>query len=211
MRDAGSASLPPGSDPRRHAPATLRNRDPILAVLKEELPASGTVLEVASGTGEHAVHFAASLPALRWQPSDADEGALASIAAHAADAALPNLLPALRLDASSASWPVSRVDAIVCCNMVHIAPWSSAEGLFAGAGRVLAQGAPLVLYGPFVEAGVATAPSNVAFHESLKARDPRWGLRDVAALDELAARSGLVRTRRVAMPANNLTLVWRRS
>lgn len=199
------------ADAKRHAPATQRNRDAILAVLREELPASGVVLEVASGSGEHAVHFAAAMPQLDWQPSDPDPAALASIDAWATEARAANLRPALGLDAAATDWPPPHANAILCCNMVHIAPWSAAEGLFAGAGRLLPSGAPLILYGPFIEADVPTADSNLAFDASLRDRDPAWGLRAVAALDALATAAGLHRIRRTAMPANNLMLVWRRA
>jgi len=156
------------------APAVARNRDPILAVLREVLAAPGTVLEIASGSGEHAVHFASALSHLVWQPTDPDDEARRIIAAHAARAQLPNLLPPLELDAAAAAWPVERADAIVSINMIHIAPWRAAEGLMAGAGRLLAPGAPLYLYGPYRQHGRHTAPSNAAFDESLKAR-PRMG------------------------------------
>lgn len=199
------------ADAKRHAPATLRNRNAILAVLLDELPTRGLILEVASGSGEHAVHFATAMPQLDWQPSDPDPAALASIDAWAAEPGLDNLRPSLPLDAASADWPLPRADAILCCNMVHIAPWSAAEGLFAGAGRLLQPGAPLILYGPFIEADVPTAESNLAFDASLRDRDPAWGLRAVTALDALATAAGLHRTRRTAMPANNLILVWRRA
>lgn len=199
------------AEAKRHAPATLRNRDAILTVLHEELPSQGLVLEVASGSGEHAAYFATAMSELGWQPSDPDPAALASIDAWGADARTDNLRPALKLDAASAEWPLARADAILCCNMVHIAPWSAAEGLFAGAGRLLPPGAPLILYGPFIEADVPTAESNLAFDVSLRERDPEWGLREVAALDVLADAAGLRRIRRNAMPANNLMLVWRRS
>ena len=199
------------AEAKRHAPATLRNRDAILAVLREELPTSGLVLEVASGSGEHAVHFAAAMPQLDWQPSDPDPAALASINAWAVESGAANLRHALRLDAASADWPLRHADAMLCCNMVHIAPWSATEGLFAGAGRSLPPGAPLILYGPFIEADVPTADSNLAFDASLQDRDPAWGLRAVTALDALATAAGLHRTRRTAMPANNLMLVWRRA
>ena len=195
---------------KRHAPATSRNGAAIAAVLREELPDSGLVLEIASGTGEHAVRFAREFPALEWQPTDRDVEALGSIDAYATEAGLANLLPARTLDAAEARWPVEQADAIVCINMVHISPWAASEGLFAGAARVLGEGAPLLLYGPFIEAGVETAPSNLAFDASLKARDPAWGLRDIAALETLAASHGLSRTARHEMPANNLILVWRR-
>jgi len=191
------------------APAVARNSEPILAVLRRTLPAQGTVLEIASGTGEHAVHFAAGLPKLTWQPTDRDADALRSIAAHRTSARLPNLLPPLELDAISPRWPVARADAIVSINMIHIAPWTAAEGLMAGAGRVLASGGVLYLYGPFKENGRHTAPSNAAFDASLKAHDPAWGVRDVAEVSDLAGRHGLALVERVAMPANNLSLVFR--
>ncbi len=195
-------------DARRHAPATLRNRDAIAAVLARELPDAGTVLEVASGSGEHAVHFARAFPHLRWQPSDADPAALASIAAWRADAP-GNLLPPLALDAASTIWPITRADAVVAINLVHISPWEAAVGLFAGCARVLGAGAPVILYGPYLEADVTTAPSNLAFDQSLRARNPAWGLRALAAIDRLAAQWGFDRTARHAMPAHNLTLVYR--
>jgi len=191
------------------APAALRNRDAIAEVLRDELPAHGMVLEIASGTGEHAVHFARAFPSLRWQASDADESALGSIAAWRAEAGLGNLLEPVRLDAGSPDWPVTQAHAIVCINMVHISPPAASEGLFAGAARLLAPDAPLILYGPYVEDGVETAPPNLAFDRSLRERDARWGLRNIAWLDELAADRGLARTRRQAMPANNLMLVYR--
>jgi len=193
------------------APAVARNRDPILAVLREVLAAPGTVLEIASGSGEHAVHFASALPHLTWQPTDPDEQARRSIAAHAAQARLPNLLPPLELDAAAPVWPVTQADAIVSINMIHIAPWRAAEGLIAGAARLLPPGGPLYLYGPFREHGRHTAPSNAAFDESLKARDPAWGVRDLDEVVALASRHGLALSRTVAMPANNLSVVFRRN
>jgi hypothetical protein len=195
---------------KRHAPATTRNRDPIAAVLAEELPDTGLVLEVASGSGEHAVHFARTFPALSWQPSDFDPAALASIAAWRDEAGLSNLQPPLSLDVTASSWPPDYADAVVCCNMIHIAPIAAAEGLVAGAARLLPPGAPLVLYGPFLEREVETAPSNLAFDADLRGRNPEWGLRDVEFIDQLAQFKGFIRTRRVAMPANNLALVYRR-
>lgn len=196
---------------KQHAPATLRNRDPIAQVLARELPASGMVLEVAAGTGEHAVFFAEAFPALTWQPTDPSPEALASIAAYRDDYPGQNLAAPLLLDASAPeSWPVTQADAIVCINMVHISPWEATLGLFAGAARVLAAGrGPLVLYGPYIEQGVETAPSNREFDASLKARNPLWGLRDAAALDALAGQHGMTRSARHAMPANNIILVYR--
>ena len=193
------------------APAVARNRDPILAVLREVLAAPGTVLEIASGSGEHAVHFASALPHLVWQPTDPDAQALRSIAAHAAQAQLPNLLPPLELDAAAPAWPLTRADAVVSINMIHIAPWRAAVGLMAGAGRLLPPGAPLYLYGPYRRHGRHTAPSNADFDESLKARDPEWGVRDLDEIAELADRHGLALERTVAMPANNLSVVFRRN
>ncbi len=196
---------------RQHAPATLRNREPIRQVLARELPASGTVLEVAAGTGEHAVFFAGAFPALAWQPTDPSDEALASIADYRADYAGSNLAAPLRLDAAQPdSWPVSEADAVVCINMVHISPWEATLGLFAGAVRVLGKsGGPLVLYGPYIEQGVETAPSNLQFDASLKARNPLWGLREAEALDALAAQRGMARSARYALPANNIILVYR--
>lgn len=195
----------------QHAPATLRNREPIAEVLARELPASGTVLEVAAGTGEHAVFFAGEFPALHWQPTDPSTEALASIAAYRADYAGDNLAAPQLLDAAQPeNWPVAAADAMVCINMVHISPWEATLGLFAGAARVLAGSkGPLVIYGPYIEAGVETAPSNLDFDASLKARNPLWGLREAEALDALASQHGMKRTARYAMPANNIILVYR--
>jgi SAM-dependent methyltransferase len=194
----------------RHAPAADRNAEPIREVLARVLPPGGLVLELASGTGQHAVHMARALPDRRWQPSDLDPGALASIAARAAEAGLPNLLPAIRLDAAAPAWPLAAADAVVAINMIHIAPWSAALGLVAGAARLLAVGAPLVTYGPYRFAGRFTAPSNEAFDASLRARDPAWGVRDVADLAAAAAAVGLRHAETIAMPANNHVLVFRR-
>lgn len=199
------------SDSALTAPAVARNRDPILAVLREVLPTAGTVLEIASGTGEHAVHFAAALPHLTWQPTDPDAQARGSIANHAAHAGLANLLLPLELDAAAPVWPVTRADAVVSINMIHIAPWRAAQGLMAGAARVLPAGAPLYLYGPFRERGRHTAPSNAAFDESLKARDPEWGVRDLDEVTALAGEHGFSLQRTVAMPANNRSVIFRRN
>lgn len=198
-----------GPDPRRHAPATLRNRDAIAAVLRNELPDTGLVLEVASGSGEHVVHFAVTFPALDWQPSDPDPAALASIAALRGDANLPNLRAPLLIDAADADWPIDAADALLCINMVHISPWGATLGLLARGAQLLAPGAPLILYGPYVQDDVPTAPSNLAFDRSLKDCNPQWGLRTLTDVDRAAADVGLERTRRVAMPANNLMLVYR--
>jgi len=193
----------------RTSPATARNRDPILAVLQPRLPAGARVLEIASGAGEHAVYLARALPQVRWQPTDQDPEARASIAAWRAAARLPNLEAPLALDAAEpASWPTGAADAVVCINMIHIAPWAAAEGLMAGAGDLLPTGGRLFLYGPFLEEDVSTAPSNIAFDESLRSRNPAWGLRRLNAVAALAASHGLGLAERIAMPANNLTLVF---
>jgi hypothetical protein len=196
---------------KRSSPASVRNREPILAALRPRLPARGLVLELASGTGEHAVHFAAALPDLSWQPTDLDEGALASIAAWRAETQLPNLRAPLALDALRWPWPVERADAMFCANMVHISPWEVSVALFAGAARVLPAGGPLCTYGPYRFDGAFTAPSNQAFDESLRQRDARWGVRDVAELTRVAAEHGLALEETVEMPANNHLLVFRRA
>jgi SAM-dependent methyltransferase len=198
------------SDPRIHRPHVARNREPILAVLRRVLPAQGLVLEIASGSGEHATYFAKELPALTWQPSDPDEGALASIAAHRADAALPNLLAPLRLDVTAKDWSVERVDVVMCNNMIHISPWAATEGLIAGAERVLAAGGVLFLYGPYKIGGRHTAPTNYAFDEDLRSRNPAWGIRDLADVTTLAQRHGFAAPETIEMPANNLSVIFRR-
>jgi hypothetical protein len=194
---------------KRHAPATARNREPIREVLARELPPSGLVLELAAGSGEHAVYFAAAFPQLAWQPTDLDEDALASIEAHRVEAALPNLREPVRLDVCDARWPVAAADAITCINMVHIAPWTAALGMFAGAARLLARGALLYLYGPYRFDGAFTAASNEEFDRTLRARDPAWGVRDVRDLEAAASEFALREV--IAMPANNHSLVFRRT
>ena len=194
------------------SPSTARNHDPILEVLKPRLPESGLVLEIAAGAGEHAVHNAAALPGLQWQPTDPDAEALASIAAWRDHTALPNLLAPLRLDAADPdAWPVRSADAMVNINMIHISPWAATQGLMTGAGRLLPSGGPLFLYGPYIEADVETAPSNLAFDLSLKSRNPAWGIRHVDEVTALAAKHGLKLSERIAMPANNLVLVFRKT
>jgi len=195
---------------KRHAPAAGRNREPIAAMLTEELPMAGLVLEVASGTGEHAVHFARTFPHLTWQPSDPDPAARDSIATWREDEGLANLLGPLALNATDTVWQIERADAVLCINMAHISPLAATEGLVAGAARLLAPDAPLILYGPWIESDVETAPSNLAFDVDLKARCPEWGLRQVEWLDRIAGAAGFRRTRRVAMPANNVTLIYRK-
>ena len=195
---------------QRKAPAVERNREPILAVLRTLLPPTGVVVELASGTGEHSVYFARHLPMLDWQPSDPSPDARALIAAWAAEAGLANLRPPLAIDAAAADWPVDRADALLCINMIHISPWAATEGLMRGAGRILGDGAPLYLYGPFRRAGQPTAPSNEAFDADLRGRDPSWGLRDLDTVAACAASHGFDLDRVTQMPANNLSVVFRK-
>ena len=193
------------------SPAAARNREPILKVLRAHMPRRAQVLEVAAGSGEHAVAFAGALPELEWTPSDPSAEARASIAAWAAEAGLPNLGPALALDVlDEATWPQGPFGALVCINMIHISPWAATQGLMRLAGRVLPIGGLLATYGPYREAETPLAPSNAAFDESLKARDPSWGLRYRDEVAAAARAEGLALTRRVEMPANNLMLLFRR-
>ena len=198
------------TDDRRSAPHVARNAEPIADVLRQVLPERGLVLEVASGTGEHILHFAREFPQLLWQPSDPEPAALRSIEAWRAAAGLFNLLPPVALDARAAEWPLDRADAILCINMVHISPWAATVGLMRGAGRLLEEGAPLYLYGAYRQAGVETAPSNEAFDASLRARDPEWGVR---ALEDVAAEAaqGFQLDSVTPMPANNLSVVFRKT
>ena len=198
------------TDRRLEYPATARNRDAILDVLRGVLPASGLVLEIASGSGEHVMHFARAFPDLTFQPSDPEDAALQSIAAWTQDSSLANIRPPVVLDATLAQWPVNAADAILCINMIHIAPWRASEGLFRGAAGLLGAGAPLYLYGPYRRADVMTAPSNEAFDESLKSRNPEWGLRDLETVAALARDNGFSGPVVTEMPANNLSVVFRR-
>ena len=199
------------SDPRLYHPHVARNREPILDVLRRVLPPRGLVLEVASGSGEHAAFFADALPSVSWQPTDIDAQALASMAAFRASAGVPNLLAPAQLDVTSAQWPIDRADAIVNCNMIHISPWAACEGLIAGAGRVLPLGGVLYLYGPYRIDGRHTAPSNAEFEAYLRGQNAAWGIRDLAEVTDLAARHGLTLAETVPMPANNLSVIFRRA
>ena len=201
------ADLIDPEDPRRIAPAVARNRDALLDALRGVMPESGLVLEVASGTGEHALHVAEAMSSLIWQPSDPSAEARASTDAWAEGVA--NIRPALELDASAWPWPIAAADALLCVNMIHIAPWSACLGLLRGARAILPPGAPLILYGPFLRAGVVTAPGNLDFNASLRERDPAWGIR--ALEDVAAAAEGFMIDRVFEMPANNLTVVFRRA
>ena len=198
-------------DERQTAPAAERNKGPILAVLRRVLPESGLVLEIASGTGQHVVHFAGALPRLTWQPSDPDPQMRASIAAWVADVALPNLRPPLDLDVCSEAWPVERADAVMCINTIHIAPWAATLHLMAGALRLLPARGVLVLYGPFRRLGRHTAPSNEMFDAQLQRANLAWGVRDLEVVANVADKNGLALEEVIEMPANNLSVVFRRT
>jgi SAM-dependent methyltransferase len=198
------------SDRRLYFAHVARNREPILGVLRRVLPRDGLVLEIASGGGEHAAYFASNLPGVLWQPTDANSEMFESIAAHRAAAGAANLLEPVHLDVTSEQWPVERADAMVCCNMIHIAPWAAAEGLMAGAGRTLAPSGLIYLYGPYQIDGRHTAPSNQDFDTRLRAQNPLWGVRDLTDVSDLAKRHGLALAETVAMPANNLSVIFRR-
>ncbi len=199
---------------RRHAPATARNRQFIRDVLRDALPARGTVLETASGSGEHAVYLAEQLPALHWAPSDREDENLASIAAWSAEARLPNLLAPRRIDVTADDWGVADIAAdlaaVMNANMIHIAPWAVCEGLMAGAGRLLPSGGLLYMYGPYFRDDVPTAESNLAFDASLRQRNPAWGIRNLADVGACATANGLRLAEVVEMPANNLSVLFRR-
>jgi SAM-dependent methyltransferase len=199
-----------GPDAKRSAPAALRNREPIAEVLRDWLPDTGVVLEVASGTGEHSALFAERFPNLEWQPSDLSPDAIASIRAWSALTVLPNLRSPIEVDASRPAWPIRSADAVLNINMIHISPWSAALGLLDGAARLLAPGAPLILYGPWITDRFPTAPSNLAFDADLKRRNPDWGLRKVEDFAREASRRGFEFVDQRQMPANNLMLLFRR-
>jgi SAM-dependent methyltransferase len=192
------------------SPAAERNKQPITDVLSTVLPTAGVVFEIASGTGQHAEHFARAFPLLTLQPSEPEGEVLAALAARVGAADLKNLRAPLAFDVHEPHAPLARAAAVVCINMIHIAPWSAAEALFRHASQLLAGGAPLVLYGPFMRDGVHTAPSNAAFDRSLRERNAAWGVRDLADVDGLARLNGFALQITIAMPANNLCVVWRR-
>jgi SAM-dependent methyltransferase len=202
---------PPAPTGGLHAAATERNRQPIVQVLRRVLPPTGLVLEIASGTGQHVAFFARELPALGWQPSDPSPVHLDSIRAWTVASAVDNVAAPLQLDVEVAPWPIARADAILNINMLHIAPWSAAEALFRGAAKLLAPAGVLFVYGPFKRDGRHTAESNARFDERLRAEDPRWGVRDLAEVQAVAAAAGFADPEVIAMPANNLSLVFRRT
>ena len=195
---------------RREAPAAARNRQPILEVLQSRLPEQGLVLEIASGTGEHVVHYAAARPDLTFQPSDPDAAARASVDDWVLTLGLSNVRPALEIDVTKESWPVERADAVLCCNMIHLAPWEASIGLVSGAARLLPPGGLLFTYGPYRRGGRHTAPGNEAFDQDLRRRNPAWGVRDLEAVAELAHREGFSGPEIFEMPANNLSLLFNR-
>lgn len=211
MSDRRFYESPGTLDQRRSAPAALRNREPIAEVLSEWLPASGTVLEVASGTGEHAVWFAERFPGLEWQPSDTHPDALGSIAAWVDESGLPNVRRPVVIDASSGEWPAASAEAVLNINMAHISPWTASLGLIAGAARLLPPDGPLILYGPWLKDDIETALSNLAFDTDLKARDPEWGLRRVEDFAAAASAKGFHFVDFRQMPANNLMMLFRLS
>src|SRR6478672_11631632 len=197
-------------DDRQHAPATLRNRDFILDVLRDVLPTTGVILEIASGSGEHVIHFARNLPSLVFQPSDPEPDALRSISAWVAAADVENVRAPIVLDASQSPWPIASAKGIICINMVHISPWDATVGLIRGAAAILPPGSPLYLYGPYKRKGFATAPSNEAFDRNLRDRNPTWGLRDLEDVVAIAQSVGFSVPTVTEMPANNLSVVFRR-
>lgn len=195
---------------RQTASSVARNREPILDVLRSILPKQGVALEIASGSGEHIVYLAAHFPELVFCPSDIDQGARQSIAAWTQTSGLKNVRAPLALDAASADWPLERADAILCINMIHISIWAATEGLFKGANRILAPGAPLYLYGAYKRAGAHTSQSNEEFDAWLRNKNPAWGVRDIEAVVECGAAHGFSEPEIIAMPANNLSLIFRR-
>lgn len=198
------------TDGRLVSPSADRNKGPILAVLERILPPTGTVLEIASGTGQHVVYFARALRHLTWQPSDVDEECLRSISAWVSAQRLPNIRPPIELDVRALPWPLGAVDAIVCANLLHIAPWPVVPALFAGAGAALRASGPLYLYGPYSLQGRHTAPSNEAFDRALRAYDSGWGVRDLAEVARVADEHGFELAETAEMPANNLSVVFRK-
>lgn len=198
------------SDKARHFPATARNRDVIADVLKRHLPATGTVLEIASGSGEHSAYFAGIFPGLRWQPSDPDPLNLASIAAWSDASEHDNLCPPLAINASDVVLPLEAADAMMCINMIHISPWDATEGLMRNAAKLLTPGAPLYLYGPYRIGGSHTAPSNEAFDSSLRSQNETWGVRDLEDVCAEAEKNGLDFIERVEMPSNNQSVIFRK-
>lgn len=207
MRCEALGNLPGG---RLVSPSAERNKGPVAEVLEQVLSNEGLVLEVSSGTGQHVVHFARRMPHLTWQPSERDDESLHSIAHWMADEALPNIRPAIRLDVTEQPWPISAAAAVICLNMIHIAPWSAGEALIRGASGIVGPGGTLFLYGPFRREGRHTAPSNEAFDRQLRSVDPEWGVRDLEDVARVAAAHGFSAPHVFNMPANNLSVAFRR-
>jgi hypothetical protein len=199
------------SDRRVRAPSADRNKDPILEVLRRWVPARGLAVEIASGTGQHVVHFASALPRLIWQPTEPDTDQHDSIAAWIESEALTNVRQPLMLDVSQQPWPVDRADVVICINMIHISPWQATLDLMRGSAEIMPNNGVLFLYGPYRRFGAHTAPSNAAFDADLRARNPEWGVRDLEAVTEAATANGLEFAEAVAMPANNFSVVFRKT
>ncbi|MCZ4281459.1 DUF938 domain-containing protein [Kiloniella laminariae] len=209
--NTSSDNFPSKSIPRRHAPATARNRAAILAVLRDILPQEGLLLEIASGTGEHAAWLGPQLAPLRWQTSEYSRDNFPDITAYLQEAGADNLLPPVHIDTTSNHWPLEQADAAACINMLHIAPWAATCGLFAGMARILKPDSPLYLYGPFFQDGVPTAPSNLNFDASLRNQNKEWGIRSLEDVQRVANEQGFDLERVVAMPANNLSVIFKRT
>jgi len=199
------------ADQKRYSPACERNKDAILEVLQDVMPASGTILEIACGPGQHAVHFAAGFPDVQWQPSDIDPTSIASTLAWRAETGVPNLLDPVILDATATEWPLERADGIICCNMIHISPWEVTLGLLDGAARILPENGILYTYGPYKVGGKHTAPSNEAFDQSLRSQNPSWGVRNLDDVALEARRRGLHLIKTIKMPANNFSVIYKKT
>jgi len=206
--EGGLAERPAGA--LLESPAAERNKLPILAAIRARLPATGVVVEIASGTGQHIVHFAREVPALIWQPTDVDDDLRAAASERVRAAGLSNVRAPLRLDVLASDWPALDARAVICINMIHVAPWSATRGLMAGSARLLRPGSPLFLYGPYKRGGRHTATSNEAFDESLRRRNPEWGVRDLDDVERCAEQHGLMLADVAEMPANNLTVTFQR-
>jgi hypothetical protein len=211
MSDPKPYEIVAGGDPQKIAPHIARNTAPIIEVLRTILPDNGLVLEIASGSGEQALQFARTFPILTFQPSDHDPAALASIEAWRVAEGPPNLLPPIQIDASITGWPIAAAEALLCINMIHICPWEATLGLMAEAGRLLAPGCPLYLYGAYRRQGVETVASNESFDLTLRQRNPAWGLRCLEDVEAVANQHGLYLDKAVDMPANNLSVIFRKN